>query len=56
MLLVYHSKCLTLRNKPVTGNISLYAQEYAQTEEELEYFNKRQTRLRRLGIDVDVSK
>ena len=55
---------LPLRNK--TGNsvtspvssydvISLYGEQYARTEEELDYFFKRQQRLNRSGIDIDVS-
>ena len=42
---------------PVSSHdvISLYGEEYARTEEELDYFYKRQQRLNRSGIDIDVS-
>ena len=42
---------------PVSSHdvISLYGEKYARTEEELDYFFKRQQRLNRSGIDIDVS-
>lgn len=57
VVLLSHSNCLPLGNVSVPISSVTYEAVHLRnlTEEEVGYYQKRQKRRRRLGIDIDVS-